>query len=437
MRIIKTSDSQFEAEFLRIKGRGKILDKDLEAVVRGILDDVALHGDKALFEYVEKLDGLSLDKQSFEVLPEEMEQALDSLDSSRRDILETAARRIEDFHRRQLTDSWYYSDEEGIELGQSVNPLQRVGIYAPGGLAFYPSTILMAAIPAKVAGVREVYVATPAKGERLDALILASAKLGGVKRIFRMGGAQAVAALAYGTQSVPGVDKIVGPGNAYVAAAKRMVYGVVGIDMIAGPSEVLIISDGKIDPSWVAADLLSQAEHDETAGAILLTPEPRFAQEVAEEVDKQLAHLSRSSIASRAIEAYGAVVVTKDMEESFELADRFAPEHLELLIERPKDFLGRIRNAGTVFLGPFTPEAIGDYLAGPNHVLPTGGTARFSSPLGVYDFLTRTNVVSFSPSAFARYGEKAAGFARIEGLEAHEKSVLKRLQEKKLDKSLK
>lgn len=431
MKTVQTKDAGFNAEFRRIKNRGKVLDKGLEGVVRQILDDVALRGDDALFEYTRKFDGVFLTKDTLEIARVEIEEALENLDTKDLDILKTAAWRIEDFHRRQTTPSWFYSDEKGIELGQLILPLERVGIYAPGGLACYPSTVLMASIPAKVAGVREIILVTPVKNGKVDPRILAAAGLGGVHRVFKIGGAQAIAALAYGTPSVPSVDKIVGPGNAYVAAAKRMVYGVVGIDMIAGPSEVMIISDGKSHPSWVAADLLAQAEHDEMASAILLTPVKSFALDVASEVKTQLKGLARKAIARRSIEDYGLIILTEDLDEAFELANRFAPEHLELMVEKPKHFLGRIRNAGAVFLGPATPEVMGDYLAGPNHILPTGGTARFSSPLGFYDFIKRTSVISFTAASLAKYGTKAARFAQMEGLEAHGRSVTVRSKPKK------
>lgn len=295
----------------------------------------------------------------------------------------------------------------------------------------YPSSVLMAAVPAKVAGVPEIILVTPSKEGRVNPLVLAAAKLSGVDRIFKVGGAQAVAALAYGTESVPPVDKIVGPGNVYVATAKGMVYGKVGIDMMAGPSEILIISDGTAGPPVVAADLLSQAEHDEMASAILLTTSREFAMKVASEVDAQLKGLSRESIATKAIENFGVVVVTKDMDEAVQIANRFAPEHLQLMVEKPDRLLGKIKNAGAVFLGYSTPEALGDYIAGPNHILPTGGTARFSSPLGVYDFVKRTSVISFSHESLQKYGDKTARFARMEGLDAHERSIEIRLTGKR------
>jgi histidinol dehydrogenase len=345
-------------------------------------------------------------------------------------MVKLAARRIEDYHRKQLVPSYAGSDEDGVELGWLVRPMERIGIYAPGGLAAYPSTVLMAAVPARVAGVREILLVSPAKGGKLNPLLLAAADLSGISRIFKIGGAQAIAALAYGTASIPAVDKIVGPGNAYVTAAKRMVFGAVGIDMIAGPSEILIVADRSADPRYVAADLLSQAEHDTMASAILLTPEEGLATAVASEIVRQLGQLSRKSIATRSMADFGALIITRDLAEAVEIANRFAPEHLELMVENPAEILKDIVNAGAVFLGHFTPEAMGDYLAGPSHILPTAGTARFSSPLGVYDFIKRSSVLSFSSDALRKYGPKAARFAEVEGLQAHGRSVEIRLAKK-------
>ncbi len=430
MKVIHTEDIIFEKEFNRIKDRGIAIDETLKAAVREIVDDVAKRGDAALFEYTKRFEQISLNADTVEVTPAEIENAIKCIDASELEILEFAARRIEKFHRKQLTSSWS-DEEEGITLGQLVTPINRVGVYAPGGLASYPSTVLMATIPAKIAGVREIFLVTPSKGGEMNPLVLAAAQLSGVDRIFKIGGAQAVAALAYGTESIPPVDKIVGPGNVYVATAKGMVYGKVGIDMIAGPSEVLIISDGTADPSVVAADLLSQAEHDEMASAILLTPAEEFAFKVAREVEVQLKSLPRESIATRAIESFSAVIVTKDMDEATEISNRFAPEHLQLMVEKPDQLLEKIENAGAVFLGYSTPEVLGDYIAGPNHILPTGGTARFSSPLGVYDFVKRTSVISFSRKSLQKYGDQAVRFASMEGLDAHGKSITVRLASKK------
>ncbi|TFG93028.1 MAG: histidinol dehydrogenase, partial [Syntrophobacterales bacterium] len=348
--------------------------------------------------------------------------------------LKLSAARIGAFHERQRAESWSYVDDEGIELGQLIRPLSRVGIYAPGGRATYPSTVLMAAVPARIAGVGEIILASPAREGEINPLILVAARLAGVDRIFRIGGAQAIAALACGTQSIPRVDKIVGPGNIYVATAKRMVYGRVGIDMIAGPSEIVIITDGTPQPDVIAADLLSQAEHDPMAGAILLTPDGDFAEKVAAEARRQVLELE-SPVAEQSLKNYGAAIVTTDIDEAIDIANRLAPEHLELVVNNPKALLGRITNAGAVFLGPHTPETLGDYIAGPNHILPTGGTARFSSPLGVYDFIKRMSVLSFSEEALKTYGPKAARFAEIEGLEAHGRSITRRLRTAKIKKA--
>ncbi len=426
MRIVSTTDQLFDAELERIRNREAGVDQAIFRAVKDIIKNVAARGDAALFEYTKKFDGTSIDAGSVEVSDDEIAAAMADIDESDLAILEGASRRIETFHRKQIIPSWLDSDEDGIELGQLINPINKVGIYAPGGLAVYPSTVLMAAVPAKVAGVHELCLVSPARDGKIHPLVLAAARLSGVDRIFKVGGAQAIAALAYGTESVPRVDKIVGPGNVYVATAKMMVYGKVGIDMIAGPSEIVIISDGTVDPELVAADLLSQAEHDMMASALLVTPSAEFARDVAAEVQSQLAGLTRKSIAQEAIEHYGAVIVTRNMDEAVDIANGFAPEHLELMVENPRELLQRIKNAGAVFLGSSTPEAVGDYMAGPSHILPTGGTARFSSPLGVYDFIKRTSIISFSPEALRKYGDSVARFAEMEGLEAHGRSVLVR-----------
>ncbi len=428
MKIIRTDEQLIKDIFKQIRDRGKLVNLSVRDVVRKIVQDVAARGDTALFKYTEKFDGVSLNVRSVEVSKGEIDKAVKYIEFADYDILKLAARRIEKFHKKQLVSSWIDSDEDGIDLGQLIRPLNRVGIYAPGGLATYPSTVLMAAIPAKVAGVSETILVTPAKDGKLNPLILAAAKLGGISRIFKIGGAQAVAALAYGTESIPSVDKIVGPGNVYVAAAKKMVYGQVGIDMIAGPSEIVVISDGTANPEIVAADLLSQAEHDEMASAILLTPKEDFARKVSSEIQIQLKNLDRESIATKAIKQFGMIILTRDMDEAIDIANKFAPEHLELMVEKPQQMLDKIINAGAVFLGYDTPEAVGDYMAGPNHILPTGGTARFSSPLGVYDFIKRTNVISFTGKSLKKYGDRIARFAELEGLDAHKRSVMVRLK---------
>ena len=430
MKIIRTSDKGFEREFRRITGRGKSFDPAFEKKVFAILQDVEKRGDRALFAYAKRFDGVALTEKTIEVSPLEIREALCSVTEQERSVLELAAGRIRQYHERQRLETWSYR-REGVELGQKIVPLDRVGIYVPGGLAAYPSTVLMAAIPAKIAGVREIVMASPVGAGGLNPVLAAAAQIAGVDRIFKAGGAQAVAAMAYGTQSVPAVDKIVGPGNAWVATAKKLVFGRTGIDMIAGPSEILVIADGSADPAVAAADLLSQAEHDALASAVLLTPDEDLAKRVSAGVQAQLKRLSRESIAVQAIRDYGLVVVTQDLPEAVEVANRFAPEHLELLVRDPKALLRGIRNAGAVFLGHHTPEALGDYLAGPNHILPTGGTARFSSPLGVYDFVKRISVLSFDAKALAKYGKPAAEFAAMEGLDAHGKSILARLRAKK------
>lgn len=430
MRIIETAERTFEEEFRRIRMRKSDSGASVEETVRAILDDVRENGDEALFRYGERFDGARLSRDTIEVSPGEIDRAVRDLDREVLELLETAAERIERFHRNQILHSWRM-EEDGIVMGQEIVPLGRVGVYAPGGLAPYPSTVLMGAVPARVAGVREIFLATPAKQGEVNPLLLAAARAAGVTRVFRMGGAQAVAALAYGTESVPPVDKIVGPGNVYVATAKKLVFGDVGIDMIAGPSEIVVVSDGTGDPGVIAADLLSQAEHDETACALLITPDRGLARQVTAEADRQLDDLPREAIARKAIERFGRIIVTADLEEALSLANRFSPEHLELVVRNPEAALTRITTAGAVFLGEHTPEALGDYLAGPNHILPTGGTARFSSPLGVYDFMKRMSVLRFSQDALRRYGEGVVRFAGIEGLHAHGRAVSFRIGAKK------
>ncbi len=427
MKIIRTDSAEFEGHFRRIRERGRVFDPELWAAVGRIVEDVGRRGDEALFDYTARWDGHAVTAATVEATASERKAAAAQVLPEDAEILSLAAGRIERFHEHQRYEEWSVADEEGVELGQRILPLARVGIYAPGGLACYPSTVLMTAIPARIAGVSEIILVTPSRDGRLHPLIAAAAEMGGVNRIFKIGGAQAIAALAFGTASIPRVDKIVGPGNAYVAAAKKMVFGQVGIDMIAGPSEVLIIADGTGEAAYAAADLLAQAEHDEMAGAVILTPDEAFARAVAEEVDRQLVNLPRKEIASRSLDAFGAAVVTRDLAEAVALANLFAPEHLELMVQNPRELLAEIRNAGAIFLGMHTPEALGDYIAGPNHVLPTGGTARFASPLGVYDFIKRTSILSFSREALERYGRPNARFAELEGLGGHGNSVRLRL----------
>jgi histidinol dehydrogenase len=430
MKIIHTEDPAFAETFLRIRQRGKVFDEEIWAIVQGIVADVMQNGDEALFRYTKKFDGITLNAQTIEAGKTEIEAALGSVSTENWRILKLAAERIERFHSQQAIPSWSAATEAGVELGQRVLPMERIGIYAPGGRAVYPSTVLMAAIPARIAGVDEIILVTPSKTADLHPLIVAAARLGGVNRIFKIGGAQAVAALAYGTASVPAVDKIVGPGNAYVAAAKKMVFGQVAIDMIAGPSEILVIADQTAVAAHVAADLLAQAEHDVMASAVLLTPDRTLAQQVAATVEEQLPHLSRKEVARQSLADFGMLIVTKDLDEACAIADRFAPEHLELMVADPAAALKQVKNAGAAFLGGTTPETLGDYIAGPNHILPTGGTARFSSPLGVYDFVKRTSILNFTPAALNKYGREAADFAELEGFDAHARSVTLRMKPK-------
>ena len=423
MRIIKANAVEFGEFFHKLRQRGDVLTSELLNSVVEIVRDVAVRGDEALFNYTARFDKYELNAATVEVTGEERKLALACVQPEDLDVIKLAAHRIEKYHKNQVVKSWLVDDEKGIELDQRILPLRRVGIYAPGGKASYPSTLLMAAIPAHIAGVEEIILVSPAKDGKLNPLIAAAAEVSSVNRIFKVGGAQAIAALAYGTKTIPRVDKIVGPGNAYVAAAKKLVFGQVDIDMIAGPSEIVVIADKTANAAFVAADLLSQAEHDEIAAAVLFTPDENLAGKVSQEVERQLKALSRTAIMEKSLAKYGAIIITSDIDEAVELANLFAPEHLELMVENAADILGKVRNAGAVFLGSFTPEAVGDYMAGTNHVLPTGGTARFSSVLGVYDFIKRMSVLRFSQEALGELGSKTARFAQMEGLDAHANSV--------------
>jgi histidinol dehydrogenase len=431
MRIIKADAVEFEDFFGQLRRRGGSFTSELLSTVAEIVRDVAARGDAALFDYTAKFDHYELSSATVEVTEEEKKAALSLVQPEDMDVIALAALRIEKYHKNQTAQSWLNANEEGVEVGQRILPLERIGVYAPGGKAVYPSTILMAAIPARIAGVQEIILVTPSKDGRLNPLIAAAAKVSGVNRIFKIGGAQAIAALAYGTKTVPRVDKIVGPGNAYVAAAKKLVFGQVDIDMIAGPSEVVVIADKTARAAFAAADLLAQLEHDEMAAAVLFTPDENLAYEVSREVDRQMEALSRTAIIEKSKARYGAIIITADIDQAIELSNIFAPEHLELMVENPAGDLSKVRNAGSVFLGSFTPEAMGDYMAGTNHILPTEGTARFSSPLGVYDFVKRMSVLRFTPEALSKLGRKTAHFARMEGLDAHANSIDVRLSNAK------
>ncbi|MEJ2198377.1 MAG: histidinol dehydrogenase [Desulfuromonadales bacterium] len=427
IRFLQFSDAGFEEAFRTISERGETTPVGILQTVEAILADVRERGDAALCEYTERFDRLKLDATTLEVSTAEIEQALAAVDRETLATLQLAADRIATFHRRQKEETWLTDDEPDIRLGQMVTPLDRVGIYVPGGKAAYPSSVLMNAVPAKVAGVGEIIMVVPMPDGVVNPYVLAAAHIAGVDRIFKIGGAQAVAALAYGTANIPKVDKITGPGNIYVATAKRLVFGTVDIDMIAGPSEILVINDGSGEPAHIAADLLSQAEHDELAASILITTDEAFGRRVVDELESQLVLLSRAAIARQSINNYGAVIVARDLAEAAEFSNRIAPEHLELAVAEPFELLPQIRHAGAIFLGHNTPEAAGDYLAGPNHTLPTGGTARFFSPLGTDDFVKKSSLISFSKEGLERLGKSIVRIAELEGLEAHAKSVSIRL----------
>jgi histidinol dehydrogenase len=427
IRFLQFSDAGFEEAFRTISERGETTPVGILQTVEAILADVRERGDAALCEYTERFDRLKLDATTLEVSTAEIEQALAAVDRETLATLQLAADRIATFHRRQKEETWLTDDESDLRLGQMVTPLDRVGIYVPGGKAAYPSSVLMNAVPAKVAGVGEIIMVVPMPDGVVNPYVLAAAHIAGVDRIFKIGGAQAVAALAYGTASIPKVDKITGPGNIYVATAKRLVFGTVDIDMIAGPSEILVINDGSGEPAHIAADLLSQAEHDELAASILITTDEAFGRRVVDELENQLVLLSRAAIARQSINNYGAVIVARDLAEAAEFSNRIAPEHLELAVAEPFELLPQIRHAGAIFLGHNTPEAAGDYLAGPNHTLPTGGTARFFSPLGTDDFVKKSSLISFSKEGLERLGKSIVRIAELEGLEAHAKSVSIRL----------
>ena len=430
MKILRTKNKGFKAALARILDRGASKTTDVENAVKEIISEVSKRGDRALEQYTLDFDRVEL-KGRLRVKASEIKRALKAVPRKDLELLRLARDRIAAFHTFQKESSWSVRDSYGSELGQMLTPLDRVGIYVPGGKAAYPSTVLMSAVPAKVAGVKEVVTVTPpSRDGTVNPFVLAAASIAGVDKLFRVGGAQAVAALAYGTRSIPKVDKIVGPGNIYVATAKRLVFGVVDIDMVAGPSEILIINDGTGEPGWLAADLLSQAEHDELSSSILVTTSPSMAKKVGAEVAKQLKKLKRRKIAEASIGDFGAIIIAESLTEAARISNRMAPEHLELFVEEPRRLLKKIRHAGAVFLGHLSPEAAGDYLAGPNHTLPTGGTARFSSPLGTYDFVKRTSTIELSAEGMKNLGPAIERFARLEGLTAHARSVSLRMEKK-------
>lgn len=430
MKLLKYSDPGFSESVERLVNRCEVDFGGQDQAVREILAAVQSEGDAALLRYTNKFDRTDYALTDLEVTREEVERAYESVKPNELDALKLAAHRIQDYHQRQKQDSWNYQDGETV-LGQMIRPLAVAGLYVPGGKAAYPSSVLMNAIPARVAGVETLVMCSPTPNGENSPYSLVAADLAGVNRIFKVGGAQAVAAMAFGTATVPQVDKIVGPGNIYVALAKRMVFGRVDIDMIAGPSEILVLADETARPDFVAADLLSQAEHDEEAVPLLVTPSEALANAVAEELEKQKKELKRKDIIEQSLANKCQLLVTETLDQAVELANRIAPEHLELAVENPKDLISRIHNAGAIFMGHYTPEAIGDYLAGPNHVLPTSGTARFSSPLGVYDFVKKTSLIECTQGSLAGLGEACRSLALMENLDAHARAVTLRLESQK------
>jgi histidinol dehydrogenase len=426
---LATVDADFTAKMDALLAFEAAADDNIERTVAGILADVKARGDTAVVDYTNRFDRVSAGAMAdLELSKGELQAALDGLSADRRTALEAAAGRIRAYHERQKLDGWSYTEADGTMLGQMITPLDRVGLYVPGGKAAYPSSVLMNAIPAKVAGVRELIMVVPTPDGERNQLVLAAACLAGVDRVFAIGGAQAVGALAYGTQTVPQVDKIVGPGNAYVATAKRRVFGIVGIDMVAGPSEILVVSDGSGNPDWVAMDLFSQAEHDELAQSILICTDAAFIDQVQASIDKLLPTMPRRVVIETSLNDRGAFILVRDIEEAVAIANRVAPEHLELALADPDPWVEKIHHAGAIFIGHYTSESLGDYCAGPNHVLPTSGSARFSSPLGVYDFQKRTSLIKVSRAGAQTLGRIASTLAHGEGLPAHAKSAEFRLE---------
>jgi histidinol dehydrogenase len=421
IRLVKTTDAGFKPLIKRILARRGIREGAVEVRVAEIIAAVRKQRNRALLRFTLRFDGVQLTSANMEVKPAEIERALSQLPGKNLASLRLAAKRIAAFHGRQLQKSWYYRDPIGMRLGQRITPLERVGVYVPGGKASYPSTVLMNCIPAKVAGVKEIVMTSP-MGED-SAIILAAAHIAGVDRIFRVGGAQAIAALAFGTETIPKVDKIVGPGNIFVATAKRMVFGEVNIDSIAGPSEILLLADTSADPFHVAADMLSQAEHDELAAALCVTTSATTARKIQNAIETQLRSSKRHAITLKSLDTYGAIIVARGEKEMIDLANAIAPEHVELIVKQPQKLARQIRNVGAMFLGPYSAPPLGDYLAGPNHVLPTGGSARFFSPLGTYDFLKRTSVIQAEKRALRSLAPQLTELARLEGLDDHARSV--------------
>jgi len=426
---LSTADADFLPTLDKLTAWSAVSDTGVEATVAEIIQQIRLRGDQALLEYSNRFDRRSM--QSIDDLcvgPEQLSEALESIDEQTRSALQSAAQRIDQYHQHQKEQSWQYQEADGTVLGQRITALEKVGLYVPGGKASYPSSVLMSCIPARIAGVKEIVMAVPAPDGELNPIVLAAAAIAGVDKVFTIGGAQAIAAMAYGTETIPKVDKIVGPGNIYVATAKRMVFGSVGLDMVAGPSEILIICDGKTDPDWIAMDLFSQAEHDENAQSILLSWDSAHLDAVYESIAKLLPEMERKDIIAQSLVNRGALIEVANKQEAIMVSNRIAPEHLELSVEDPQTWLSDIHHAGAIFLGRYTSEALGDYCAGPSHVLPTSATARFSSPLGVYDFQKRSSVIDCSPEGASELGKMASVLGRGESLTAHARSAEYRIK---------
>lgn len=431
IRKLSSKSKNFDSELSSLLSFDNDSNDEIYEVVKKIISDVQTRGDQALISLTAKLDSLDVSSMAeLTISKERLKKSFDNLSNDQKNALKTAADRIKSYHQKQISKTWTYTENDGTVLGQKITPLDRVGLYVPGGKAAYPSSVLMNSIPARVAGVEELIMVVPTPNGICNDLVLAAAYIAEVDSVFTIGGAQAIAALAYGTESIPKVDKIVGPGNIFVATAKRQVFGSVGIDMIAGPSEILVICDGSTDPDWIAMDLFSQAEHDEDAQSILLCPDKDFISQVENSIKKLLPTMKRVNIISKALKNRGALILTKDINEAIEISNRIAPEHLELSVEEPESLLDDIKHAGAIFMGKFSSEALGDYCAGPNHVLPTAGTSRFSSPLGVYDFQKKSSIIMASPEGANTLGQIAATIADGESLEAHARSALFRTKNK-------
>ncbi len=430
MKKLNSSDANFASELNSLLNRSETLESGVEDTVAKVVGDVAKHGDSALFSYTQQFDHFDVEARGIEVRHARLEQALENIHPQQRESLQYAVDRVRSYHENQHAESWSYTEADGTQLGQKITAMKRVGIYVPGGKATYPSSVIMNAIPAKVAGVKELIMASPTPNGEFNDMVLAAALMSGVDRVFRVGGAQAIAALAYGTDTIPAVDKITGPGNIYVATAKKQVFGRVGIDMIAGPSEVLVVADESVNPDWVAMDLFAQAEHDEIAQSILLTQSQLVAERVQQSIDKLLPTMERAEIIQQSLKRNGAVIIAENRKAIIDIADEIAAEHLEIFTEDADDLADEVSNAGAIFIGPYSSESLGDYCAGPNHVLPTAGAARFSSPLGVYDFQKRTSMIKVSREGAQTIGTHASTLARGESLTGHARSAEYRLDKK-------